>query len=123
MPWKSQIDFCASGKWSVKNPPPFCLEKKPLKPHRLSFIGPTSSRSTTSRSPGSAPLTPIGPDKKCTIDRSISRTSSAESLFLMKTAVPAIVDHIVFVGRLREIDLDQRLWHQKLPCLQVLVTI
>jgi hypothetical protein len=33
--------------------------------------------------------------------------------------VPAIVDHIVVVGRLREIDLDQCLWHQKLPCLQV----
>ncbi len=37
--------------------------------------------------------------------------------------MPAIVDHIVFVGRLREIDLDQCLWHQKLPCLLVLVTI
>ena len=32
----SQIDFCASGKWSVRKPPPFFLEKKPLKPHRLS---------------------------------------------------------------------------------------
>ena len=36
MPWKSQIDFCACGKWSVRKPPPFCLEKKPLKPHWLS---------------------------------------------------------------------------------------
>ena len=35
----SQIDFCASGKCSVRKPPPFCLEKKPLKPHRLSFFG------------------------------------------------------------------------------------
>ena len=32
--------------------------------------------------------------------------------------MPAIVDHVVVVGRLREIDLDQCLWHQKLPCLQ-----
>jgi hypothetical protein len=30
--------------------------------------------------------------------------------------MPAIVDHVVIVGRLREIDLDQCFWHQKLPC-------
>src|SRR6202011_676527 len=34
----SQIDFCASGKWSVRKPPPFFLEKNPLKPHRLSGL-------------------------------------------------------------------------------------
>jgi hypothetical protein len=83
----SQIDFCASGKWSVRKPPPFFFEKKPLKPHRLSGSAPMSSRSTTSRSPGSAPSTPIGPLRKCTIDRSMSRTSSAESLFSMKPPV------------------------------------
>ncbi len=33
--------------------------------------------------------------------------------------VPAIMDHVVFVGRTGEIDLDQCLWHRKLPCLQV----
>ncbi len=87
MPLKSQMDFCASGKWSVRKPPPFCFEKKPLKPHSLSVLAPMSSRSTTSRSPGSAPLTPIGPDRKWTIDRSMSRTSSAESSFLMKPPV------------------------------------
>src|SRR5882672_7642317 len=31
-PDMSQIDFCASGKWSVRKPPPFFFEKKPLKP-------------------------------------------------------------------------------------------
>ena len=35
--------------------------------------------------------------------------------------VPAVVDHVVFVGRLREIDLDQCLWHRELPCLQALL--
>ncbi|MNY65499.1 hypothetical protein D3C86_2027730 [compost metagenome] len=63
MPLKSQIDFCASGKWSVRKPPPFFFEKKPLKPHRLSCLAPMSSRSTTSRSPGSAPFTPTGPER------------------------------------------------------------
>ncbi len=63
MPWKSQIDFCACGKCSVRKPPPFFLLKKPLKPHRLSSLAPMSSRSTTSRSPGSAPFTPTGPER------------------------------------------------------------
>ena len=83
MPSMSQMDFWAKGKWSVRNPPPLFLEKKPLNPHRLSGRAPTSSRSTTSRSPGSAPSTPIGPDRKWTVERSTSRTSSAESLFWM----------------------------------------
>ena len=54
---------CASGKWSARKPPPFFLEKKPLKPQRLSGSAPMSSRSTTSRSPGSAPFTPTGPER------------------------------------------------------------
>jgi hypothetical protein len=29
--------------------------------------------------------------------------------------MPAVVDLVVFVGRLREIDLDQRIWHQIAP--------
>src|ERR1700756_3143800 len=104
----SQIDFCASGKWSVRKPPPFCLEKKPLKPQRLCFKAPTSSRSTTSRSPGSAPFTPIGPDRKCTIDPGHDR----------HVGMPAVVDHVVFVCGLGQIDLDQCLWHQELPLLK-----
>ena len=35
--------------------------------------------------------------------------------------MPAVVNHVVVVGRLRKIDLDQCIWHQKLPCLQALV--
>ena len=31
--------------------------------------------------------------------------------------MPAVVDHVVVVGRFAEIDLDQCLWHQKLPFL------
>jgi hypothetical protein len=83
----SQIDFCASGKWSVRKPPPFFLEKKPLKPQGLSGRMPISRMSTTRRSPGSAPCTPIGPERKWTMLRSISRTSSADSLFLMNPPV------------------------------------
>ena len=82
MPSISQIDFCASGKCSIRKPPPFFLLKKPLKPHRLPCLAPMSSRSTTSRSPGPAPFTPTGPDRQCAVVRSMSRTSSAESLFL-----------------------------------------
>ncbi len=87
MPWKSQMDFCACGKCSVRNPPPLLRLKKPLNPHRLSGLAPMSSRSTTSRSPGSAPSTPTGPDRKCTVDRSTSRTSSALSSFLIAPPV------------------------------------
>jgi hypothetical protein len=35
--------------------------------------------------------------------------------------MPAVVNLVVVVGRLRKIDLDQRIWHQKLPCLHTLV--
>jgi hypothetical protein len=35
VPWMSQIDFCACGKCSVRNPPPFFFEKKPLNPHEF----------------------------------------------------------------------------------------
>ena len=133
----SQIDFCANGKWSVRKPPPFFLEKKPLKPHRLSGRAPTSSRSTTSRSPGSAPSTPIGPDRKCTMVRSMSRTSSADFVVLDEAAgpvvglddeviarldplddrnvrMPPVVDHVVLVGGFRKVDLHNRLGHCRL---------
>jgi hypothetical protein len=30
IPSKSQIAFCASGKWSVRKPPPFSLAKIPV---------------------------------------------------------------------------------------------
>src|SRR6202171_3443090 len=35
--------------------------------------------------------------------------------------MPAIVNHVVVVGRLRKIDLDQCFWHQKLLCLQAML--
>src|ERR1700682_455401 len=35
--------------------------------------------------------------------------------------MPAVVNHVVVVGRLRKIDLDQCFWHQKLLCLQAMV--
>ena len=62
-PWKSQIDFCASGKCSVRKPPPLVLLKKPLKPHILSSLAPMSSRSISqgcnpSTRPGTAPTMP-----------------------------------------------------------------
>ncbi|CFP65301.1 Uncharacterised protein [Bordetella pertussis] len=61
MPWKSQHALRASGKCSHRKPPPFSRAKMPVKPQADSGSAPTSSRSTTSRSPGSAPLTPNGP--------------------------------------------------------------
>ena len=63
MPLKSQIDFWAEGKWVGQEAAAIVLEKKPLKPQRLSGLAPMSSRSTTSRSPGWAPFTPTGPDR------------------------------------------------------------
>src|SRR6202022_2635204 len=37
--------------------------------------------------------------------------------------VPAVVNHVVVVGRLRKIDLDQCIWHWMLPFLLRLVTV
>ncbi len=83
----SQIDFCASGKWSVRKPPPFFLEKKPLKPQRLSGKRADVEEVDHQQIARLRALDADRPRRKCTIDRSISRTSSAESLFLMKPPV------------------------------------
>lgn len=74
MPSKSQMALQASGKWSVRKPPPFSRSKMPVKPHSCPSRGPKSRISTTSRSPGMAgwllpSSTRNGPLRLCTCTR------------------------------------------------------
>ena len=119
-------------------------EKMPVKPHWLSGMAPTSSRSTTRMSPGSAPSTPIGPDRKCTM-RQVDVAHVVGGVVVLDVAagpvlgldeeivagldpghdrnvrMPAVVDHVVLVGRLRQVDLDECLGHGGSSWLQVAV--
>ena len=39
MPLKSQIDFCACGKWSVRKPPPFFLREEAVEAPQAVRLG------------------------------------------------------------------------------------
>ncbi len=52
-------------------------------PQQQSCCGQPAYNSGFREEAGSQPSTPIGPDRKCTVVRSTSRTSSALSLFWM----------------------------------------
>jgi hypothetical protein len=131
----SQIDFCASGKWSVRKPPPFCLEKKPLKAPEA-FLQRTDVEQVDHQE--IAGLGALDADRagQEVHDRQIDVAHVVRGIIVLdepagpviglddeivaridprnhrNVGMPPIVDHVVVVGRLRKIDLDQCLWHR-----------
>ncbi len=108
----------------MRKPPPFCLEKKPLSTHRLSFSGPTSSKSTTQEVAGLGALDADRAgqevrDRQVDIAHVVGRVvvldeaaagpvdglddevvTEADPLDDRNLGMPAVVDLVVFIGRL-----------------------
>jgi len=106
MPWKSQMDFCAWGKWSVRKPPPFFLLKKPLKPQRLSSL---ARQVDVAHVVGAVVVLDEAAGPVVGLQHEV--VAGIDPAGHGDVGVPAVVHHFVGRGGLAQVDLDEGFRH------------